>query len=126
MSDVIITLNARRKMLCARAGTIQLPKIVGFAFGDGGVDVGGNVIAPNEQQSGLNSELLRKPIDKCTMISDTTCRYECTLGVDELVGEKISEIALYDAEDDLVAIKTFSSKGKDDDFEMTFQIDDVF
>ena len=33
----IITIAGRKKMLRARAGEIQLPKIVGFVFGDGGV-----------------------------------------------------------------------------------------
>ena len=31
----IITIAGRKKMLRARAGEIQLPKIVGFVFGDG-------------------------------------------------------------------------------------------
>lgn len=34
----IITVTARKNMVRARAGEIQLPKIVGFVFGDGGVD----------------------------------------------------------------------------------------
>lgn len=126
MSDVIITLSARKKMLYARAGEALLPRIEGFAFGDGGTDVSGNAIEVDEEQTELNSELFRKPIDKYTILSDTTCRYECTLEENELAGEKISEIALYDAEGDLVAIKTFSPKEKDGDFQMTFQVDDVF
>ena len=32
----IITVTARKNMVRARAGEIQLPKIVGFVFGDGG------------------------------------------------------------------------------------------
>ena len=126
MADAIVTLKARNKMLRARAGEIMLPKIAGFAFGNGGVDSSGNVLAPNENQESLNSELLRKEIDGYTMISDTKCRYECTLANEELAGESISEIALYDADGDIIAIKTFSAKGKDADFEMTFQIDDTF
>ena len=39
----IITIAGRKKMLRARAGEIQLPKIVGFVFGDGGVDAGGRI-----------------------------------------------------------------------------------
>lgn len=126
MADAVVTLKARNKMLKARAGEIILPQIVGFAFGDGGVDGDGNVIIPTENQESLNSELLRKVIDGYTMISETRCRYECTLLNEELAGKSISEIALYDADGDLVAIKNFSVKGKDDDFEMTFQIDDMF
>lgn len=126
MANAIVTLKARSKMLRARAGEITLPKITGFAFGNGGVDSSGKVIIPDDSQVSLNSELLRKEIDGYTMISETKCRYECTLSDKELAGESISEIALYDSDGDIVAIKTFSSKGKDDDLEMTFQIDDIF
>ena len=44
----IITVAARKKMLRARAGEIQLPKIMGFVFGDGGVNASGEVISPLE------------------------------------------------------------------------------
>ena len=53
-------------------------------------------------------------------------RYECTLENDELVGQYISELALYDEDGDLVAIKNFLRKGKDSDLEMVFQMDDEF
>ena len=62
----IITIAGRKKMLRARAGEIQLPKIVGFVFGDGGVDADGNVIAPLEAESELKNELLRKKYDTST------------------------------------------------------------
>lgn len=75
----IITIAGRKKMLRARAGEIQLPKIVGFVFGDGGVDADGNVIAPQEAESELKNELLRKKYDTYTMLSDTKCKYECEL-----------------------------------------------
>lgn len=65
----IITIAGRKKMLRARAGEIQLPKIVGFVFGDGGVDADGNVITPLESESELKNELLRKKYDTldCTI-----------------------------------------------------------
>lgn len=59
-------------------------------------------------------------------ITETTCRYECTLGESELAGQYISEIGLYDANGDIVCIKTFTRKGKDNDIEMTYTLDDVF
>lgn len=124
--DAVVTLKARNKMLRARAGEIPLPKIVGFAFGDGGVDDPGNVLTPDTNQEELNSELLRKEIDSYTMISETKCKYECTLENEELAGESISEIALYDTDGDLVAIKNCTPKGKDGDFEMKFEITDCF
>lgn len=122
----IITITGRKKMLRARAGEIQLPKIAGFVFGDGGVDQSGNVIAPLEAESELKNELLRKKYDKYTMLSDTKCRYECELKESELPGSSISEIGLYDADGDIITIKRFSAKGKDADMSMTFYINDTF
>ena len=122
--NVIITKTARKKLVQARAGAITLPKIVGMAFGSGGVDSAGNVISPSETQTALKKELLRKPISGYTF--ETTCRYECTLGESELAGQYISEIGLYDSQGDIVCIKTFTKKGKDDDIEMTYTLDDVF
>lgn len=120
----VVTIKAREKMLKARAGEVPLPKVVGFAFGSGGTNSGGNVVVPSEEQNELNNELLRKPIDGYTFTSNLVCRYSCTLEKTELAGQKISELALYDEDGDLVAIKNCMPKGKDDDMEMTFQIDD--
>lgn len=124
--NVIITKKSREKLVKARAGAIQLPKIVGMAFGNGGVDSGGTVIPPTESQSELASELYRKEIDGYSFPEDTTCRYECTLSESELAGEEISEIGLYDEDGDIVCIKTFMRKGKDDDVEQTYTLDDIF
>lgn len=126
--NVIVTTTARRKLVLARAGAIDLPPIVGMAFGNGGVDASGNVIAPLEDQTELLSELYRKTIDGYTVLENevATVRYECTLLNNEVADKYISEIGLYDSEGDLVCIKTFKKKGKDDDLEMTFTLDDVF
>lgn len=122
--NAVVTIKAREKMLKARAGELALPKIVGFAFGNGGTDSSGSVVSPTEAQNTLNNELLRKRIDGYVFQSNLVCRYSCTLGKTELAGYKISEVALYDEDGDLVAIKNCLPKGKDDDLEMTFQIDD--
>lgn len=126
MAEAVITILARKKMLQARAGAAALPKITGMAFGTGGVDVAGTVIVPTAEQTSLNAEQMRKVIDGYEFLSETSCRYSCTLAANEMVGKNISEIALYDEEGDLVAIKNFSAKGKDDDLEMTFNVDDKF
>ena len=122
----IITVAARKKMLRARAGEIQLPKIVGFVFGDGGVNASGEVISPLESESELKHEILRKVYDKYTILDDTTCRYECTIAENELPNAQISEIGLYDKDGDILVIKRFSKKGKDADLSMTFWINDTF
>ena len=124
--NVLITKAARVKLVKARAGDLTLPKIIGMAFGDGGVDASGTVIPPTEGQTGLRNELLRKPCSGHTFVADATERYECTLGEDELAGKEISEIGLYDEDGDIVGIKCFTRKGKDDDVEQTYTIDDIF
>lgn len=86
--NVVITKVARMKLVQARAGATVLPHIVGMAFGNGGVNTDGSVINPSEKQTELANELYRKPIDKYSFPTDTTCRYECTLRADELAGRK--------------------------------------
>lgn len=125
-TEAVVTLTARAKMIKARAGISPLPKIMGIAFGDGGVGDDNQVLEPDGNQAALNHELLRKPIDRHTILSDTKCRYECTLEQGELTGAYISEAALFDADGDLVAIKNFLPKGKDSDLELTIQMDDEF
>lgn len=126
MAESVVTTKAKEKMLKARAGVQPLPKIVGMAFGDGGVTTEGIVIPPTEDQTELKNELLRKEIDGYTEVSNTCYRYACTLQEAELVNQKISEVALYDADGDLVAIKNCLAKGKDDDAVMVFEVDDIF
>lgn len=124
--NVVITTAARTKMVKARAGDITLPKIVKMAFGNGGVNSGGEVMPPSDTQTELLGELYRKDIDSHSYPSDTTCRYTCTLTESELAGQSISEIGLVDEEGDVLCIKTFLAKGKDSDVEQTYTIDDIF
>lgn len=125
-NNVIITKRARENMVKARAGATELPKIVGMAFGDGGVADDGTVIPPAESDYELKHELYRKEINSYSFVSDTVCRYECILTEPELAGTSISEIGMYDENGDIVCIKSFRQKGKDDDMEMTFTLDDIF
>ncbi len=124
--NVIITKKARENMVKARAGALDLPKIAGMAFGNGGVDADGSVITPQGDQAELVNELYRKEINGFEFVEDTTCRYTCTLTEPELAGEDISEVGLYDENGDIACIKNFKAKGKDGDMEMTFTLDDVF
>ena len=55
--NVIITKKSRENLVKARAGAIQLPKIVGMVFGNGGVNADGTVIPPafrQTQPAGMN------------------------------------------------------------------------
>ena len=126
MAGTVVTTQAKRKMVRARAGIAALPKIVGMAFGDGGVDTGGIVKPHSADQNTLHHELLRKEVDGYEVVSDTKIRYRCTLTKSELANTYISEIGLYDADGDMVALKAFLKKGKDGDIECIFECDDTF
>lgn len=126
MAGTTVTTKAKKKMLEARAGIAALPKIVGMAFGTGGVNSSGEIIAHSPDQNALHKEVLRKNVDGYTVVSDTKIRYSCTLTASELAGEYISEVGLYDAQGDFVAFKAFLKKGKDADMECVFECDDTF
>lgn len=49
-----------------------------------------------------------------------------TLAENELANTYISEVGLYDADGDMVAMKAFLKKGKDADMECVFECDDTF
>lgn len=126
MAGTTVTTKAKKKMLEARAGKAALPKIVGMAFGTGGVNSSGEIVAHSADQNKLHKEVLRKNIDGYEVISDTKIRYRCTLDVNELADTYISEVGLYDAQGDMVAMKAFLKKGKDADMEAIFECDDTF
>lgn len=127
MADSVVTNMAKAKMVKARAGILdRLPKIAGFAFGNGAFK--DSVLRfPLPTDTVLQNELWRQEIDGYELLPDgISVQYTCTLSDETLGGEIINEVALYDDDGDLVAIKSFSNKGKDDDMEMIFQIEDTY
>lgn len=127
MADSVVTNIAKSKMVKVRAGIItSLPKIVGVAFGDGAV-TGSDVRTPLDTDTSLQNELFRKEVDNVELQEDgISVIYTSVLEKETLGGEIINEVALYDEDGDLIAIKSFTNKGKDSDMEMVFQITDSF
>ena len=119
-STTTITKLGKNKVLKARAGIKALPPITQMAFGNGANG------APSEDDNTLKNELLRKDLSGIKHVTETNCRYICTLTKVELADTTINELALCDEEGDLVMIRTCSDKNKDDDEEMTFEFDDKF
>ena len=126
MAQGVITKTGREKLCKAHAGDIALPIITQMAFGSGGVDESGTVIATTGEEAALRNELLRKNIDSHTFPITTTGRYSVRLGKEELADQNISEMGRFDAAGDLVAYKTFLPKGKDSDMEFIFDMDEIF
>lgn len=127
MSDSIVTNIAKKKIVQARAGLIPtLPRTIGMAFGDGAAS-GSEIRMPLATDVSLQHELHRQLIDGVTLQPDEiSAMYVTTLAKETLAGQTINEIALYDEDEELLAIKTFSNKGKDGDMEMVFEILDKF
>lgn len=119
-STTTITSLGKNKILKARAGIKTLPAVTQMAFGNGADGT------PSEGDNSLKNELLRKDLSSIEQVTDTNFRYICTLTRAELANTTINELALCDSEGDLVMIRTCSDKDKDDDEEMTFEIDDIF
>ncbi len=125
MADTVVTLIGREKLAKARAGVAALPPITKIAFGTGGVDGSNIPIVHSNLVTGLTTEVLRKDVTIANPVA-TTNRYSGSLGKTELTDAEISEIGLFDAEDDLIAIRTFTKKKKDLGIEMIFEMDDAF
>lgn len=124
-----VTTKVARALLCkAHAGLGTLPKITKMCWGDGGVDEGGTPKVPTGDETDLYNNLLEKDISDVQLVNDdeTTARYTGMLEKAELAGKNISELGLKDAEGNLVVIRTFLPKGKDDDIPMTMEIDEIF
>jgi len=121
----VITKKRRMKMAEASHSTGKIAKITHIALGSGGVDASGNVIVPLAENVALKNEVVRKPYTSTTKTSDTSYEYTIKLEEDELVGVFISEMALIDADGDVVAFSNFLAKGKDET-EVTFTIEDNY
>ena len=118
----------RRIKLCQASSDPEKPlaPITHIALGSGGVDEAGNPTPPGEEQTALNRELARYPIDGYTYPVETTVRYCVTIPEDALPGESINEAALVDSDGDLAAIKTMYTKRKDAGVIFMFEFDDEF
>ena len=123
----VITLTRRKKFALASSDAAHpLDPVTHIAFGSGGVGGDGEPLAPSEEQTALNAELFRLPVDSVSYPDDTTVRYTVTLQKNEHVGADISEAALVDSAGDLAAIKNMYPKKKDAGTAFTFEFDDEF
>ena len=128
MAQGVITEIGRKKLCRAHAGDGTLPVITQMAFGSSGVDASGEVIETTGTETALKAQLLKKNMDSHSYTDEkqTTCRYTVKLGKAELANKIISEQGLFDADGDMIAYKTFLPKGKDDDMEFIFDMDEIF
>lgn len=123
MNNAVVTNKGKEKLVKARAGLITLPAITQVAFGDAGATSEGLPIAPSGSANSLNNEVLKVDVETKT-VSGSVCTYTVQISADQAIGKKISELALVDSEGDLIAIKCFRPKIKDEGIPMIFEITD--
>lgn len=124
LGDAVLLNQAKRKMLKSRFDSNISVEIAGFVFGTG-IGDGGKPYEPDQNQTELRHEIIRKSIDNKSKISDSCYRYTGILSEIEGNGEFISEIGLIDTDGMVICIKTFDRKIKNLEAEMTFRIDDM-
>lgn len=121
----IITVARRKKMAEASHSSGRLAPVKWIALGSGGVDMDNNVIIPLAENIILNQEEFRKEYTHSEKVSDTCYAYTLELNKQDLLGISISEIALIDAEGDVIAFSNFLPIIKDD-VETSFTIEDSY
>lgn len=129
-----ITKYGRETICKAHAGEKELPQITHIALGEGGI-FGGEPREVTGNETALQALLAKKEVESRLYVEEEDAdtgalqvkmRYTVSLAKDELVGKKISEAGLVDADGGLVAYITFLEKGKDEGMAFQFYIDEVF
>lgn len=127
MSTSVVMKARRKKLAEITSGKItSMAAVTHVAVGDGGVNDANEPRQPNEAQTALFHELKRYPIEEIAYPIETTARYVVTIPEPDLIGAKISEIGLIDADGVLCAMKTMYVKQKDAHVKFTFEFDDEF
>ena len=123
--DATFLKQAKRKTLRLRAlGATDSWRIKYMVWGDG-LSSSGNPYTPDEDQTELKHELLRKECSVVYKETEYSWTYYAYIGDDELVGNSISEVGLADSDGMLICVKTFPKKYKVSGRQMTFKIDDT-
>ncbi|MGL5947916.1 MAG: phage tail protein [Aeromonas sp.] len=116
MAEAVVLQAYRRRMAAHAAGGEPCAPIAFMAFGDGGHDPQSQVVLPpSELQEALNHELLRKPLSYIAQEDLLSVTGRGEMAGNELIGAAISEVALVDADGNLLAVKNFAPKIKEAD-----------
>lgn len=116
MINTVTTKIARIKMLSARKDGTALAQITHMAFGTGGHAAGDTTtpIAPTEDDLALETEVIRVNVILGAQPTDTTLVYIGEITENSTADDMtITEAAIFDADGDMIARKTFGGKYKD-------------
>ena len=112
------TETVREKFAKAHIDQAVLHEITQIAFGNGGHDGGGEPIEPDGTETQVPGEFLKKSIESSEYEDLATAKIIGELDYNEGNGEEVSACGLYDANDDLVGLKTFYPINKDDEMKI--------
>jgi phage-related tail fiber protein len=111
-----ITLNSyRQRIAAAMTGGAPLSPVAFMAFGDGGHNPDGTPKPPLNTATALYHEVLRKPLASIVQEDPFSVTGKGTVETNELIGVAVSEAALIDTNGELIGIKTFAPKFKEND-----------
>ena len=122
MSEAIIVTNFRSRLAKQACDGTAVPKLAYMAFGDGGHNSDLTAKTPDANRTALVHELLRKPLQDIYQEDLLSATASGKLDTGELVGAKISEAGVFDANNNLVGYKFFAPKIKEADEEYTVRI----
>jgi phage-related tail fiber protein len=115
MAEAVVVNTYRQRIAARMAGGAQLAPVAYMAFGDGGHNADLTPKAPSASATELNHEILRKPLAAITQEDLYSVTGKGAVEANEVVGAVISEAALIDANGQLVGLKTFAPKFKEND-----------
>lgn len=111
-----ITVDAYRKRIAKHmSDNSTLSPIASMAFGDGGHNADLTPKSPSAAATALAHEVLRKPLAAITQEDAFSTTGKGVIDASELIGVRISEAALIDANGQIVGLKTFAPKLKESD-----------
>ena len=116
----VITDKHREKLAEATHSTGQIAKVAKIALGTGGM-TGEDIRIPLGSETELKEEIVRKEYTASEKVTNFCYEYALVLEAGEHVGKKISEMALIDSDEDIIAILCFLPKTKDN-IEETYRI----
>jgi len=115
MAEAITVTEYRKRLALMMANGTPVQEMAYMSFGDGGHDADLKPITPLPDTEQLHNELLRKPLAVIMNEDPLSATGRGVLEANELVGARISEAALFDADGLMIGYKTFSPKFKESD-----------
>ena len=126
MANSVTTVTAREKFAAAHGDGSAVPQITNVGWGTGGHDANRQPTQPSGSLTSVPGEVLQKAIEGHSYPIATTARFTVKLEKTEANGSDISSCGLYDSAGDLIAVKHFAPKAKDNETEIVITWDEEF